>query len=72
MNRYYATSKDMQYPKPPKFITDLGFTLEYNPNIKMYRLNREDDIPSELMGYTKHKGALFSAAAKWGRQNAPK
>lgn len=44
--KYYADSKD---------IVPVGghgsYTIEYNPNIDMYRINREGGVPTGLMGY---------------------
>ncbi len=70
MDRYYCTSSQMRSVPVPKFFGRNKFFIEYNPNIEMFRVNREEGLPKELMGYSPHKKALISTVAKWMRENA--
>lgn len=61
MNRYFATSKDM---KVEILKWNQKFWLEYNPNIKMWRINKKGAMPMELMGYNPHKKVLLLKLGK--------
>ena len=57
-NSYYATSKDTV----KKEQVTKQFYLEFNPNLDggMYRINSDQGVPKELMGYNPHRKALIS------------
>lgn len=59
---YWATSKDM-VNVPCEDVEKFGLILNYNPNIKMYRLQGKK-LPLSLMGYNPHKTALVEQAVK--------
>lgn len=57
MSVYYATGEDTHVVR--EFTK--GWVLEYNPNIKMYRLNRtKGPVPLRYQGYSPHPKVLMA------------
>ena len=45
------------------------FYLEYNNSIGMYRINHDNGVPQQLMGYSPHRKALIQQVNKWVKQH---
>jgi len=63
MSNYYATSKNMIIQNIRKLDPEVVW-MEYNPNIRMYRINSSGQLPRELLGYSPHRKALVIKAMK--------
>jgi|GEM_PF-4285701 len=69
---YWATSRDMHFYKNHAGAASAvrsGYYIEYNPNIKMYRINHKKGVPLELMGYSSHVKALEEQLVKYTRRH---
>lgn len=54
VENYYASNKDNE----KVFFIGKHLYIEYNPHIKMYRINSDIvQLPNELLGYSPHKKA---------------
>ena len=58
MNRYYATSNNIQIQNV-NVLKEYGWWIEFNPGINMYRANTKAYLPLNLMGYERNKSILI-------------
>lgn len=55
--KYFATGVETVVYKE----YDNGYFIEFNPNVKMYRINHPKGVPLKLMGYSPHPQVLEGA-----------